>query len=240
MRDDDESESGIDPKSDAADEATAADHVGEPKNDDGDDFIIDIPEAGAADDGDSKMTLNEMQEAFKDPSHPRHDEAVQRNRELAKKMGPALESMRKTVAAQLKSSVDLNGIATSLQKSYEATLPKPDMKSKLSNSAIEAHAAQIGPPIDNQKIMGDIADAVREKTERADRQDQVAAASLETMRAMEANVRQLNQHMENVDQNLLKGNKSSKTEFRWMVTIGTATLLATIGGLIATLILNWR
>lgn len=46
------------------------------------------------------MTIREMQAALEDETHPKHDQAIQCNKELVERLGPALENLQKTVLAQ--------------------------------------------------------------------------------------------------------------------------------------------
>lgn len=63
------------------------------------DLVLDA----AAVEGDevSRMSLSELMEAAEDEAHPRHEEALQRSKQLAESLRPALQSLQSTVSAQL-------------------------------------------------------------------------------------------------------------------------------------------
>lgn len=57
----------------------------------------DMTEASDEQSSARAMTLKQLQEALQDESHPRHDEAVERNKELSEQLRPAMDSLRKAI-----------------------------------------------------------------------------------------------------------------------------------------------
>lgn len=225
------------------------------ENDHAVDLVLDDLDA-EGDEG-SRMTLKEMQEAIDDESHPQHEEALRQSKKLAETMMPALESLRKQMSAQFDmssvlkgfefptaKSLGLTGLSESVMKSIGSTipkvygLPKMDWASTLSESAYTPPVIEHRYAQDLEEITDSIAEDAREREERAERQVEMAAAQLDTLQAMAANLQQLNQQMESVDQRLSQSNKSDGRSFGWTITVGALTLVATIIGIVVTVILS--
>ena len=83
--------------------------------------------------------------------------------------------------------------------------------------------------------LAEIAEAVQECDERTERQVEMAAAQLDVLQTMAANIQQLNQKMESVDQRIYESNKSADKASCWALTVGGATLIVTIIGIIVTM-----
>ncbi|MGL4832665.1 MAG: hypothetical protein ACRCWS_08860, partial [Propionibacteriaceae bacterium] len=225
-----------------------------PKNGHAVDLVLDDLDM-EGDEG-SRMMLKEMQEAIDDESHPQHEEALRQSKKLADSMMPALESLRKQMSSQFDMSSALKRIKLSTTQSLGITglsetvmkgigsanpkdaLPKMDRGSTLSKSAYTPTVIDSGYVQDLGEITDSIAEAALEREERAERQVEMAAAQLDTLQAMAANLQQLNQQMESVDQRLSQSNKSDGRSFGWTIMVGALTLVATIIGIVVTVILS--
>ncbi|MBD3688947.1 hypothetical protein H8R18_05240 [Nanchangia anserum] len=205
-------------------------------------FLVDL---SACDDEDP-MTLRELQEALEDESHPRHVEAVQRNKELAERLRPAIDSLQQTMIEQ-------TGIKE-LQKTMAASVPKvmPSIDlSKLTgpavdkpefdfmNSAIEQYQRQQRlireAEEEFQRVTNAIADA---RAERQEMEDQRARQTLDVLISMDARLVQLNSRIEGVDARIEASNTSSSKGAGWTITVAVLTLLATISGIVVTVMLS--
>lgn len=210
---------------------------------------VDVP-GGDATDGGDKMTLREMQQAIEDETHPRHEEAVRRNKELVEQLRPALESLQKTVIAQ-------SGITESMakfQSTIAASMPKIDiprfvMPKVDMPSLVETQVAL--PSFRNyqaemlrtmQENEDRLAEATREMAEeRAERmaiEDRRAEQTLDVLVSMDAKLSQLDSRIESVDTRIATGNTSSSNVAKWTIAVAALTLLATIVGIVVTVILN--
>lgn len=212
-------------------------------------IVIDVPGGDAADDSD-KMTLREMREAIEDETHPRHEEAVQRNKELAEQLRPAMEKLQKTVMAQ-------SGFAESMakiQSTIAASMPKVDMARfvapKVDFPSFDPTPVTL-PPVRNYqaemlRTMREneerLAEATREMAEeRAERmaiEDRRAEQTLDVLVSMDAKLSQLDSRIESVDSRIATGNTSSSNVAKWTIAVAALTLLATIVGIVVTVILN--
>ncbi|WP_099332497.1 hypothetical protein [Actinomyces minihominis] len=205
-----------------------------------------------------EMTLEELQEAIEDKTHPRHKEAVKQSKDLADKMVPALQSLQRQVMSQvdmnktLKSisesvvpSAVLDGLQESITKMANASVPAiriPELKGGPKCTAVDletpALALNHSYQQEIEEINASVAEANREREERAERQVEVSTAQLETLETMAANLQQLNQQMASVDSRLTENNESATKWSRWTIAIASLTLLATVAGIIVTALLG--
>lgn len=96
--------------------------------------------------------------------------------------------------------------------------------------------AQESPP--NPERFKSLAEAAREREERAERQVELAAKQVEALGAVAAQLQQLNRRMESVDQRLDQSHRSSGRSFGWTITVGALTLVATIVGIVVAVVLS--
>lgn len=213
----------------------SADLVLEPMDDDADEV--------------SRMSMAELMEAAEDESHPRHEEALQRSKELAEALKPSLQSLQRQVSAQMGKAFEgiklptakalgLGGLGESVFESLRSVIPTTSLVSSVDWSASLPPSAALLPmpdPVhrpDFEELAEGIAEAAREREERAERQVELAATQVETLEAVAAQLHQLNRRMESVDQRLDQSHRSSGTAFGWTITVGALTLVATIVGII--------
>ena len=201
-------------------------------------------------DGSVRMTLREMQEAINDESHPQHEEALRRSKELADALKPAMRALNERVAEQISRirvpvSFDPKVVIQndSLKKIVESVTPAKniipqvyiDDASAFPESAIVQPANEFQYRRNFEVTLDGIAEAVQERDERAERQVEMAAAQLDVLQTMAANLQQLNQKMESVDQRIYESNKSADKASCWALIVGGSTLIVTIIGIIVTM-----
>lgn len=201
-------------------------------------------------DGSVRMTLREMQEAINDESHPQHEEALRRSKELADALKPAMRALNERVAEQISRirvpvSFDPKVVIQndSLKKIVESVPPAKniipqvyiDDASAFPESAIVQPANEFQYRRNFEVTLDGIAEAVQERDERAERQVEMAAAQLDVLQTMAANLQQLNQKMESVDQRIYESNKSADKASCWALIVGGSTLIVTIIGIIVTM-----
>ncbi|MBK8868885.1 MAG: hypothetical protein KBF43_06000 [Dermatophilaceae bacterium] len=203
-------------------------------------FQVDVPGGDAAD-GIDKMTIGEMHAALEDESHPRHEEAVRRNRELVEKLQPALEGLRKTVLAQS----GLSETMAKFQSTIAATVrPKFDIprfeEPPLTLPPVRNYQAEMARTLrDNQEQMEQAArEMAEERAERLAIEDRRAEQTLDVLVSMDAKLSQLDSRIESVDSRIATGNTSSSKVAKWTIAVAALTLLATIAGIVVTVILN--
>lgn len=216
-----------------------------------DDASVDsMMDAIEADEGDGvRMTLREMQEAINDESHPQHEEALRQSKKLADALKPAMRALNERVAEQISRirvpvSFDPKVVMQndSFKKIVESVHPTKDIIPKVyaDGASVFPESAIVQPDNEfqyrrNFEVMLDgIAEAVQERDERAERQVEMAAAQLNVLQTMAANLQQLNQKMESVDQRIYESNKSADKASCWALTVGVSTLIVTIIGIIVT------
>jgi len=202
-------------------------------------------------DGGVRMTLREMQEAINDESHPQHEEALRQSKKLADALKPAMQALNERVAEQIsriRAAVSFDPKVAiqneSFKKIVESTpsitgvIPKvyTDDASMIPRSAIVQPAIESQHRRNFEVALDGIADAVQERDERAERQVEMVAAQLDVLRTMAANIQQLNQKMESLDQRIKESNKSAGKASRWAFIVGVSTLIVTIIGLIVTVV----
>lgn len=204
------------------------------------------------------MTLEELQEAIEDERHPQHADALKQSKELADKMGPALQLLQQQVLSQVDISETFKSISDhAMPKSVADTfgdafvkmardaIPEirmPDLKGKIEWESVIPEASPVALSRAHQQdfaeIGASVADANRERNERAEHQVELSIAQLATLETMAANLQQLNQQMEDVDNRLTENNESATKWSCWIVVIASLTLLATVAGIIVTAVLS--
>ena len=193
-----------------------------------------------------RMTLREMQEAINDESHPQHEEALRQNKKLADALNPAMQALNERVAEQISRikvpvSFDPKMVIQneSFKKIVESTPSITDIIPKVytDDASVFPKSAIVQPAIESQyrrnfeETLDNVADAVQERDERAERQ-------LDVLQTMVANLQQLNQKMESVDRRIDESNKSAGKASRWALIVGISTLIVTIIGVIVTMIMG--
>lgn len=171
------------------------------------------------------MTLPEIQAALNDESHPRHEEARRHNADAAKKLAPALQKYRESVASQ----VNVDEIFKQFHGQHDAAR----MREFVSPAPYEfpKHPATDVPSLAHTELMDGMKEAMQARANRERRQDDTAEASLETMQAVAAQMQKLNEKMAEVDERLESGNTSATSWNRWVLAIATLTLIATVIGI---------
>lgn len=195
------------------------------------------------DDNGWKPTLKELQTAIDDEEHPHHEEALQQNKELAEKLRPAMESLRSTILAQTKFHEPLikqiSGI-TDTSRVFDQLVPKIDFPTAAMAPADLRPV--VNPQIEMMRTMREntaqIEESMREAAEaraaRLNMEDERAEKTLAVPESMDANLRLLNDKIEGVDQRIESGNNGAGKAFWWTVGVATATLIATMIGVILT------
>ena len=216
-----------------------------------DESIDSMMDAIEVDGGDGvRMTLREMQEAINDESHPQHDEALRQSKKLADALKPAMRALNERVAEQIsriRVPVSFDPKVTiqneSFKKIVESTSSITDIIPKIytDDASVFPKSAIVQPAIESQYRrnfeveLDGIADAVHERDERAERQVEMAAAQLDVLHTMAANLQQLNQKIESVDQRIYESNQSADKASFWALIVGVSTLIVTIIGIIVTM-----
>lgn len=168
-------------------------------------------------------TMAEMREALEDPGHPRHADAVRRNKELANKLVPNLEALRKTMGAG-RASIDASmaKIAGTMKPAWQPP-SSPHM-------------------VDWQRSLDEtresIAQAAQERAAHQQEVDDRAVRTLDVLEAMNASLGALEERMGSIDGRLNEGNRGATTAFRWTLAVGVATLVATVVGIVVTVLLS--
>ena len=196
-----------------------------------------------------RMTLREMQEAINE-SHPHHEEALRQSKKVADALKPAMRALNERVAEQISRirvpvSFDPKVVIQndSFKKLVESVPPMKDIISKVyiddasafPESAIVQPANEFQYRRNFEVTLDGIAEAVQERDERAERQVEMAAAQLDVLQTMAANLQQINQKMESVDQRIYESNKSADKASCWALIVGVSTLIVTIIGIIVTM-----
>lgn len=219
-----------------------------------DESVDSMMDAIEADEGDGvRMTLREMQEAINDESHPQHEEALRQSKKLADALKPAMRALNERVAEQISRirvpvSFDPKVVVQndSFKKIVESVPPTKDIIRKVytddasafPESAIVQSANEFQYRRNFEVMLDGIAEAVQERDERAERQVEMAAAQLDVLQTMAANLQQLNQEMESVDQRIYESNKSADKASCWALIVGGLTLMVTIIGVFVTMIMG--
>lgn len=216
--------------------------------------ILSLDDLDAGQDPETSMTLQEMQQAIDDESHPLHKEALQQSKKLADTMTTALEALKRQTSIHLDLTSQLQALhlPTPQELSLDnltnylniGTTPKipPIHEVNLSTEhnvpTAPIYRPTVADQFDFEEELEKIAEARREREAREESQFEMSAAQLETLNTMAANLQQLNHQMEKVHQRLSESNQGDDTSFKWTITIGTLTLAATIISIIATIALS--
>jgi hypothetical protein len=216
--------------------------------------ILSLDDLDAGQDPETSMTLQEMQQAIDDESHPLHKEALQQSKKLADTMTTALEALKRQTSIHLDLTSQLQALhlPTPQELSLDnltnylniGTTPKipPIHEVNLSTEhnvpTAPIYRPTVADQFDFEEELEKIAEARREREAREESQFEMSAAQLETLNTMAANLQQLNHQMEKVHQRLSESNQGDDTSFKWTITIGALTLAATIISIIATIALS--
>lgn len=200
-----------------------------------------------------RMALREMQEAINDESHPQHEEALRQSKKLADALKPAMQALNKRVAEQISRTrvpVSFDPKVTTQTESFKKIVESASLMTDIipkiytDDASVFPKSAIVSPPIEFQHrhnfevTLDGIADAVQERDDRAERQVKMAAAQLDVLQTMAANLQQLNQKIESVDQRIYESNKSADKASRWGLIVGGLTLMVTIIGVFVTMIMG--
>lgn len=211
-----------------------------------DEFIVDVP----AGDGAHPMSLRELQEAVEDESHPRHAMAVQCNKELAEQMKPAIERLRQTVLEQSGMRESLTRIQETVAKATIFSVPRVDLP-KFGVSKFDMSKLDIANPVIEQnqrwqhtmheqqeELEQEITASAEAHAERQRVEDQRAEQTLGVLVSMEAHLVQLNDRIQSVDARIEAGNATSSKVAGWTILVAVLTLLATVAGIVVTVLLS--
>lgn len=181
----------------------------------------------------SDMTMDELKEALEDESHPRHIEAVEINKDLADKLAPLLAKLRESVIGPRTKAIQ------EMVKASQISTPKfepPVMPAVAQARAMEDFAR--GQQAQMEEFHESMRKTQKAKAERLHRDDERSERTLAVLESMDANLRQLNMRIESVDTQIQKGNASGDRSFRWTLTVGVLTLIATMVGVGVTIWLS--
>lgn len=215
--------------------------------DDGlEEFVVDVPAGNDA----RPMTLHELQEAVEDESHPRHAEAVQRDKELAEQLRPAMDRLRQTVMEQSGMTEQLARIQKTVTASMPKLTPSIDL-TKLAVPMVDMPKFNVPNPVteQNQRWQGSMREqqeeldraievGARAKAQRQQMDDHRAQQTLDVLVSMDAHLVQLNSRIEGVDARIEAGNTSSSKVAGWTIVVAVLTLLVTIAGIVITVLLS--
>lgn len=186
-----------------------------------------------------RMTFKELQEAYEDELHPRHEEAIVETKRISEQLFPSLEALRKTVAqsvalsdikkmipmAEQLRSASLNAVVADSFKNAipELNLPSTDLLNPPYEPPVfENHMPNFDVKLrrmPNYKgILENIAESSRVNEERTQRQ-------LETMEAMTAVLIQTQAQLERQHKENKESSSINTNLVRW-------TLIATVAGII--------
>lgn len=177
------------------------------------------------------MTMRELREAAEDESHPRHAEAVQRNKELADQLRPAMDRLRKTMTSsvpQIMPKVDFAKLdlpETGFTK-FDSSMPITEQHQRWHSSIREQHE-------ELQEILDASARARAERQEMKDKQTQ---QTLAVLASVDAHLALLNSRIKDVGARIEAGNTSSSKMAKWTIAVAVLTLLTTIAGIVVTVI----
>lgn len=198
-----------------------------------DEFIVDVP----AGDEEHPISLRELQEAVEDESHPRHAWAVQRNKELAEQIKPAIERLQQTMFEQSGLRESLARIQETVAKATTVSVPRADLpkfgtpKLDITNPMIEQNQRWQHTTREQQEGFERVTTAIVEaRAERQRLEEQRAEQTLEVLTLMEAHLVQLNNRIQNVDARIEAGNTTSSKVAGWTILVAVLTLLATVAG----------
>mgnify|MGYP000960231650 CR=1 FL=1 len=236
----------IENKKDPSSDSTPTDDTPKP--------TLSLDDLDAGQDPETSMTLQEMQQAIDDESHPLHEEALQQSKKLADTMTTALEALKRQTSIHLDFTSQLPGfrlptfhelgldsLTNYLNSETTQKLPlihEADLSQEFKVPAPPTHLPNAADQFDHKEQIERIAEARQEREALAKSQFEMSAAQLETLNTMAANLQQLNHQMEKVHQRLSESNQGDNTSFKWTITIGALTLAATIISIIATIALS--
>lgn len=216
--------------------------------------ILSLDDLDSGLDPETSMTLQEMQQAIDDESHPLHEEALQQSKKLADTMTTALEALKRQTSIHLNLTSQLQALhlPTPQELSLDnltnylnvGTTPKippiheVNLLTEHNVPTAPTYRPTAADQFDFEEELENIAEARREREAREESQFEMSAAQLKTLNTMAANLQQLNHQMEKVHQRLSESNQGDDTSFKWTITIGALTLAATIISIIATIVLS--
>lgn len=189
-------------------------------------------------------SLAELIEAVEDEDHLHHDEAVKRNRELAERMRPLLDSFKGTSAIFLPAlTKQLQGFALPAVK-----LPKMDLSPILkatqqADELMEQHRARVKglSALTSPQISSELACSIqRIQEERVEREKRAE----DLLESMVAQVTETNRRMEKVaagvnavNDSVINLDKSSSVAHRSSMRLNWAVLFVSILGTVVTILL---
>jgi len=190
-------------------------------------------------------SIDELIDAVEDESHPRHEEAIELNRESAKRMKPLLDSLKASTAP----------IASGLSEAFKVVVPKIDIPevSQIVNQ-IDPVEDAVKPiqfrsrTIDSwnfnaQEHIDAVIEArdaqIEEKKAREEREIQ----TLELLQAMvsqitESNTKisELSAGLDTINESLVNSDNKAADAHKGEMRLGWATFLGTISSVFATVI----
>ncbi|WOO94253.1 hypothetical protein [Actinomyces urogenitalis] len=199
----------------------------------GPDELDDLLEV-TSDDGTESMTMAELREALDDEHHPRHSEALRLNDELAKQIRPALAQLQ-----ELNQGVS-NALSGAVARIRLPSIAMPEIPFHAHEYEYQRRRAESFR--EQQTYLDRLAETAAEDAEEAhhrqELEDQRAQQTLAVLMSMEASLRRLSTRTDDLGEQIRSGNTSSSKAARWTIIIAALTLLATIVGIAATVVIN--
>lgn len=208
-------------------------------------------------DGTASMKLRELNEAYKDKTHPRHDEAVKELEKLAKTLTPRMAEYQKAFSnnAVLASFtkqpwLDTNKILgkhfESMQKIAAQSIA-PAMKANASSlfgntikipSIIDKPPAPPVSPMVNhlQELDESLTQGIQERAEREKQQHELAQKQYDALEALVAQQTQNTRQMTALREQQAQSNKENSRTTKWNLTLVALTLLVSIAPYVTSLI----
>lgn len=207
--------------------------------------------------GTASMKLRELDEAYKDKTHPRHDEAVKELEKLAKTLTPRMAEYKKAFSnnAALASITKQPWLETgkvlgqhyeSMQKIAAQSIPpvvKASTSSLFSNtikipSIIDKPPTPTTSPMVNhlQSLDESLTSGIQERAEREKQQHELAQKQYDALEALVAQQTQNTREMAALREQQAQSDEENSRATKWNLTIGTLTLLVSIAAFGAPLI----
>lgn len=208
-------------------------------------------------DGTASMKLRELNEAYKDKTHPRHEEAVKELEKLAKTLTPRMAEYQKVFSnnAALASITKQPWLETNkiLGKHYEsmqkmaAQSIAPAMKASTSSlfgntikipSIIDKPPAPpISPMVNHlQELDESLTQGIQERAEREKQQHELAKKQYDALEALVAQQTQNTREMAALREQQAQSDEKNSRATKWNLILVTLTLLVSIASFVASLI----
>lgn len=208
-------------------------------------------------DGTASMKLRELNEAYKDKTHPRHDEAVKELEKLAKTLTPRMAEYQKAFSnnAVLASFtkqpwLDTNKILgkhfESMQKMAAQNI-SPVLQTSTSsilNNTVKIpsiidkpQTPPISPTVNHlQSLNESLTQGIQERAEREKQQRELAQKQYDAIEALVAQQTQNTREMAALREQQTQSDKENSRATKWNLTLVALTLLVSIASLGTSLI----